>query len=154
MKFIKPKVEYLPQSEGIKGIYKQIEYCARTCYKSEDNITDNSAVKFVKKLIENKHIAMLEHSAVYLKIPTSYSSVLYVHLSNFYSLNPYSSVEYDEGVLYVTTSYRVIVENNLFDDLKYACEPTEFHEKRYTFKFTTDIGTARELTRHKILCVA
>ena len=154
MKFIKPKVEYLPQSEGIDGIYKQIERCARTCYKSEDHITDNSAEKFVKKMIENKHTAMLEQGTVYLKIPTSYSSVLYVHLSNFYSLNPYSTVTYDEGILYVTTNYRVIVENNLFDDLKYICKPTELHEKRITVKFTTDIGTARELTRHRTFSMA
>ena len=30
---------------------------------------------------------------------------------------------------YVTTNYRVLLENGWLDDLKYICEPTEFHEK-------------------------
>lgn len=31
MKLIKPSFEILPQSEGLDGIYKQIEYAGRTC---------------------------------------------------------------------------------------------------------------------------
>ena len=35
MKLIKPSFEIIPQSEGLDGIYKQIEIAGRTCYKSE-----------------------------------------------------------------------------------------------------------------------
>lgn len=39
-----------------------IEKAGRTCYKSEDKITDESAKKFVAGLIKRNHEAMLEHS--------------------------------------------------------------------------------------------
>ncbi len=45
-------------------IYKRIEYAGRTCYKSESNITDESAEKFVRNLVKNGHEAMLEHSSM------------------------------------------------------------------------------------------
>ena len=151
MKFIKPKVEYLPQSEGIDGIYKQIECCARTCYKSEDKITEDSAKSFVERMIKSGHTAMLEHGTVYLKFTMDYEKMKTV---NKYIRNPYSCYTTDYKFYYVTTNFRVLVENEWLDDLKYACEPTEHHKKRYTFKFTTDIGTARELTRHRIFSFA
>lgn len=46
---------------------KAIEKAGRTCYKSEKNITDDSAREFVKKLIKNGHEAMLEHSSLSVK---------------------------------------------------------------------------------------
>jgi thymidylate synthase (FAD) len=41
---------------------KFIERVGRSCYKSEENITDTSASNFIKKLFDNGHHAMLEHS--------------------------------------------------------------------------------------------
>ena len=46
-------------------------------------------------------------------------------------------VKTDNKYAYVTLNYRHIVENGWLDDLKYLCEPTEYHEKRVTVKFTT-----------------
>ena len=40
MKLIKPSFEILDQQPGLEGIYKQIELAGRTCYKSEDKITE------------------------------------------------------------------------------------------------------------------
>jgi len=63
MKIIKPSVEFLgavPTSYA--GAVKFIERAGRTCYKSEDKITEDSAEKFVKKLISAGHLAMVEHS--------------------------------------------------------------------------------------------
>lgn len=42
---------------------KDIEAAGRTCYKSEDKITDESALKFVAGLIKRGHEAMLEHAS-------------------------------------------------------------------------------------------
>lgn len=42
--------------------FKKIEIAGRTCYKSEVNITEESALKFYKRLVENNHTAMLEHA--------------------------------------------------------------------------------------------
>ena len=46
--------------------YQHIERVGRTCYKSEDSITDNSAEKFVGNLIKRKHWAILEHYTIYI----------------------------------------------------------------------------------------
>ena len=51
------------QIEGHK-ILKHIEKIARTCYKSEDLINDESAEKMIKKLIKMNHLAMIEHASV------------------------------------------------------------------------------------------
>lgn len=49
---------------------------------------------------------------------------------------------------YVTTNYRVIVENHLEEDLKYLCEPTEYHHKRYTVHMILDRGVMDEFRTH------
>ena len=59
------KASYHIETE-INGIelLKQIESVGRTCYKSEDRITDDSAINFVRSLIKNGHEAMIEHNAI------------------------------------------------------------------------------------------
>jgi thymidylate synthase (FAD) len=69
MKLIKPSVEIIPQEPGLNGIFKSIELAGRTCYKSEDKITDKSCVEFVSRMISSGHNAMLEFGTVYLRIP-------------------------------------------------------------------------------------
>ena len=62
MKIIKPYVEQMtPPIDGMEFL-KSIERAGRTCYKSEDRITDDSAPKFVNTLIERGHEAMIEHA--------------------------------------------------------------------------------------------
>lgn len=59
-------------------------------------------------------------------------------------------VKTDNKYAYITMNYRHIVENNWVDDLKYLCDPTEYHEKRITVKFICDIGVSREFNRHRV----
>ena len=156
MKLIKPSFEILSQENGIDGMYKMIELAGRTCYKSEDKITEDSSVKFVQMLIDRRHLAMLEHGTIYLDIPDS----VWVAVCGDYDDNPYSKVihvvekEGEQLKHYVSTNYRVLIENDWLDDLKYQCEPTEYHEKRVSVKFICDRGISHELVRHEILCVA
>ena len=150
MKLIESKAELLLQPDGLEGVYKQIEICGRICYKSTDKITDESAKPFVERMIASKHTAMLEHGTVYLNIfPEddfgSDSIGFFIH--NKYSIC--TRVMSNNIGYAITTNFRVIVENNLDTVMKYVCEPTEFHEKRYTIKFTTDRGVMAELTRHR-----
>lgn len=49
---------------GKAEIYKAIETAGRTCYKSESNITEESAAKFVQGLVKRHHEAMLEHASM------------------------------------------------------------------------------------------
>ena len=159
MKLIKPSYQILEQKPGLEGIYEMIELAGRTCYKSTRK-EDTTAKDFVDRMINSKHYAMLEHGTVYLKIPkVTYAYDHYVvaclpdddFFSNSYELayRPYTKVNIQEDYIYVTTNLRVLQEHNWLDDLKYLCEPTEYHEKRITVRFTTSNGIMREFTRHR-----
>ena len=63
MKIIQPSFEILSSING-KEILKNIERAGRTCYKSQDKITSDSAGKFVKTLIASGHESVLEHEKV------------------------------------------------------------------------------------------
>lgn len=147
MKLIESSAELILQEPGIEGIYKAIEVAGRTCYRSENRITEDSAEKFYKMLVNSGHYAMLEHGTVYLDMPITPENV------HKYSVNPYSKARVLGNRLLVTTNCRVVKENKWDSDLNYLCTPTEHHEMRYTMKFTTDKGVSHELVRHK-LCAA
>lgn len=68
MKLVKPGYEILTPIDGLAEL-KNIERAARTCYKSESAVTGDgeSAKKLVRRLIENGHEAMLEHSFLSVK---------------------------------------------------------------------------------------
>ena len=66
MKIVKPDA-ILIGSENLSA-YEKIELIGRTCYKSEDKITDGSAVKFCQAMKNNGHFAMLEHGIIHLKM--------------------------------------------------------------------------------------
>lgn len=65
MKIINAGYEILPEQ---KNLMKKIELVARTCYKSEDLITEDSCVKMVNNLIQRQHYAMLEHATLVLNV--------------------------------------------------------------------------------------
>lgn len=150
MKLIESKAELVLQQEGLEGVYKQIEFCGRTCYKSEDKITEDSAKGFVERVIKSGHGAMLEHGTVYLKTNDKY----YGNPIDKYRDNKYSQLKSINGTKYVTTNLRVLIENDWMEDLQYLCEPTQYHEKRYTMKFITDRGVSHELVRHRVFSFA
>ena len=154
MKLIKQSFEILDQQCGLEGIYKQIEISGRTCYKSEDKITEDSAKEFVDRMIKSGHGAMLEHGTVYLTMQYGINREESDSIEK-YVKNKYSKSTMDEhGKYHITTNLRVLVENGWLDDLQYICEPTEYHEKRITVKFITDQGILREFTRHRVFSFA
>ena len=159
MKLIKANFNIIEQDLGIDGIYKIIEQAGRTCYKSEDKITEDSAKEFVDRMIKSGHGAMLEHGTVYLAMPTETMIPIEANGWGKYTKNPYSKgfrvcdVNGQKRVA-ITTNLRVLVENDWLDDLQYICEPTEYHEKRITVKFITDQGILREFTRHRVFSFA
>lgn len=59
MKIIKQNHEFLTPINGLE-IMKDIEIAARTCYKSEDKISDGSAETLCKSLVGRHHYAMIE----------------------------------------------------------------------------------------------
>jgi len=148
MRFIDSSVEIIEQEPGILGVYKQIERAARLSYKSEDRITEDSAKKMVDTLVKNKHLACLEHGTIYLEVPMNQ---LGARINSKYVSNKYSTSRnsFDCYTFCITTNARVLVENGWLDDLQYMFNPTEYHKKRISVKFTTSIGITRELIRHR-----
>lgn len=160
MKLIKPSYQIIePTGYTINDIYKSIELVGRVSHKSEDKITEDSAKEFVDRMIKSGHGAVLEHGTVYLRYDFKAkedSNRIAYRLWSKYNENKYSeSVQAQpipgvpNGFVAITTNYRVLVENNWIDDLKYLCEPTEYHHKRYTVKFICDRGILAEFTRHR-----
>lgn len=156
MKLIKPSFEIIPQENGLEGINKHIEIAGRTCYKSEDKITEDSAKEFVDRMIKSGHGAMLEHGTVYLKVPEweMYRDGAFRNFNYGFTDNLYYKTCFNKKTFYITTNYRYIVENHLEDWLKYLSEPTEYHEKRITVKFICDRGISHEFVRHRVFSFA
>ena len=160
MNLVKAGFEFIEQEPGLKGCFKQIERAGRTCYKSEDKITDTSCEEFVSRMVNSGHGAMLEHGTVYLyRTFESKEECMYSDFTLNYHENPFSKIvrvrddmanPKGKQHLYITTNYRVLVENGWLDDLQYQCEPTEHHEQRITVKFICDRGVSHEFVRHRV----
>lgn len=63
MNIIKAGYEIMPKFDNP---LKKIELVARTCYKSEDLITEDSYINMIDNLVKREHMAMLEHGSVAL----------------------------------------------------------------------------------------
>lgn len=161
MELIRPSVEIWEQDNSLNGIWEHIARCTRVCYQSASNIKQGeTAEEFVKRVIlrtdsstgrlnwEKLHGAMLEHGTVYLIAPRLSS------LTASYVQNKYSKVFVKDDTAYITTNLRVIYENCFLADLEHICPPTEFHPKRVTVSFITNIGVSREFNRHRVNSIA
>lgn len=69
----KPEFKVLtkPDPESEIDLYRYIEQIGRTCYKSENMATDDSASKFISRLNSSHHWAMLEHYIFRIVVPTT-----------------------------------------------------------------------------------
>jgi len=170
MKLVEPQVELWKQEPTLEGAWHQIAKATRVCYQSKPRKGESDEA-FVDRVIlkpatredgsidfDKCHGAMLEHGTVYLTIPgdrifdtvgliskyieSKYSRVIFIHGDNDYVSDAW-----------ITTNMRVILENNLQDDLKFISAPTH-HVRRTTFSVITDIGVTRELNRHRVNSIA
>lgn len=180
MRILKPKFEILtPEPNlGFLGVFQMIKTAGQTCYDSESTRTPK---EFVDMLIKSGHGAMLEHGTIYLKLEITKDNCTkdfeykYAGFTAHYNWtdvvgnivakyrdNKYSVVHYVQHgttnapvhAYYITTNYRVIIENGWEEDLQFICEPTEYHEKRVTVRFTTQIAISREYNRHRVDSIA
>ena len=163
MKLIKPSHQIIePTGYTIDDIYKSIELAGRVSHKSEDKITEDSAKTFVGRMLNMKHLATCEFGTVYLEYHVQDPSVIgepnyhkqqeeLNSLIKKYANNKYSCIKVNHyyDTVFITSNYRVLVENNWLGDLRYLCIPTSFHERRYTVKFICDRGVTHEFVRHR-----
>lgn len=145
MKILKPSVEIIKQDPGIEGIYKAIEQAGRRCYQSQWKIDSGTAKPFVNMLIKSEHLAMLEHGSVYLQLPIDKNEVC------FFIDDAYSKVHIlgETGSVFISTNYRVIVENQMEHLLDFLVSPQPYHEQRITARFQCQIAISREFNRHR-----
>lgn len=145
MEFLVAGYEIIDQEPGLEGMYKAAELPGRICYCSQDKMAPGTAEKFCKGLMKSNHGAPLEHGTVYLKVlkHSDWNDL------DKYRFNKYSKYTESTNYAYVTTNLRVLFENGWMDDLKYWCEPTEYHEKRVEVRFTVDRFTGEEFLRHR-----
>ena len=148
MKIINPDVKELVQEQGLEGIYKQIALAGRICYAS-DKIDGNK--EFVERLIKMGHGRPLEFGTVYLKIKLPIDDGDFAENVGVLIDNHWTKYKQLNNYLYITTNYRVIVENCLENLLTYICEPTEHHYKRRTILCTISRAVADEARTHTAL---
>lgn len=153
IKLVESNAVFAPQTNfTVDGIWKHIERCGRICYKSEDRIMNDSHIRFVDMIVKRGHLAVLEHGTVYLAIPKTDGA----DFIEWFSSNPYSRVNStdDPAVAYITTNYRVIIENGHTSAMRWICNPTEHHVKRITAMILCDRGVSHELVRHRVFSFA
>lgn len=166
MKLIDPSYEILEQEPGIEGMFKQIERAGRTCYKSEDKITADSARDFVERMITSNHTAMLEHGTCYLYWRHEYSEDGKSIISSIdkgdpfdvylnFMLNDHSvhTSNFDTHESFVTTNFRVVYDLLGKDWEKFLEHHMVDYDDRFirrpTVKLTTSLHVYKDLTRHR-----
>jgi thymidylate synthase (FAD) len=145
MKIIKPSIEILDNITPVE-VLKKLELCGRVCYKSEDKITDESAVKFISNIIKWGHESVLEHVSFSVRFicDRGVSHEIVRHRIASYSQEStrycnYSKGDFDGQItviepLYLepgTEGYEIWkkacqeAENNYFRLLQYGCTAQE-----------------------------
>ena len=142
--------------------YSTIEQFDEENFEDSPYYENLTAEDFVDMLMKSGHGAMLEHGTVYMQIdtfldiPEDKKLDKRVHQYDSNRFTKVNSMYIGQGCwrYYITTNLRVLVENNWIDDLRYVCEPTEYHAKRITAKFICDRGVSHEIVRHRTMSFA
>ena len=151
---------YLSIPNKFIGDYLNIEQFDEETFEDSPYYENLTAENFVNMLMKSGHGAMLEHGTVYLDCPETifwkynsnkFSKVIAVDTGETIGKGIYTSPIYK---YYVTTNLRVLVENDWLDDLKYVCEPTEYHAKRVMVRFICDRITSQSIVRHRTMSFA
>jgi thymidylate synthase (FAD) len=106
MKVIHPYAKILDNTIGV-NVLKKIEYIGRTCYKSEDNITEDSAEKFVANLIKRGHEAMLEHASFCFEIDYDLYTFMMFTIKSLFLESGYKSY------IRFTTKDKILMSGNI-----------------------------------------
>ena len=67
MNIIKPSVEIIDMDD-YNHIIKKIEKIGRVCYKSESNISDDSAERFISNILKRGHESVIEHESITVRM--------------------------------------------------------------------------------------
>lgn len=164
IKVVNPSVELWHQ-EGysLEAIWKHIAKCARVCYQSLPKDNNESDYDFLvrtlfrgvePKNINTKdlvkyHLSVCEHATVHLKYRLFITKD--INQAIRFTDNHYSRTKEHDGYVYVTTNMRVLIEHHWMNELEFidTTPNCPYYVERTTINFITDIGTSRELNRHR-----
>jgi thymidylate synthase (FAD) len=127
-----PEIKYLKLIDSI-ALMKHLEYCGRNCYQSKNKITSDSYIEFLKKIIKNKHLSVLEHFSLTfeVKIPRSVSMQFNRHRHFSISQESQRYVEYNEMEFCVPT-FHTEYGIEIIDETEQILKRTYFEiEQRY-----------------------
>ena len=148
MNIIKPNFEIITPINS-EQILKTIEAVGRTCYRSEDRITDTSCNTFVKSIIDRGHEAVIEHYNITVKLTTdrgithevvrhriaSYAqeSTRYCNYSHDKFGNEISYIDIMKGLSEIdpkTSKLSVAEIADIYNEWLLACQDAEKHYNR------------------------
>lgn len=134
-----------------KGLLKRIERAGRTCYKSEDKITDTSAYNFAKKLIERGHEAMIEFGDIEVKFITNrgVSHELVRHRLFSFAQESTRYVRYDRNMEFIRSVWINKVCTDSVSKWAAACAQSELNYLKL-LKYGWRPEQARDVLNHAI----
>ena len=117
MKIVEQNTSYINPKDYDYDYKKFIEFIGRTCYKSEDKITDESSNEFIKNLLKRKHYAMIEHWIVYIKAKINSVTLDYVNkLRIKLAQNKFCNFYGENDTIYISANLRSILERYDYHD--------------------------------------
>ena len=152
IRFVQPWVKEIPQPTTLEEAFRLGELAGRISHRSEGKIAPDSWVNFIKKMEKLQHLSVLEFVPMYLSVPFNVPT-------KELEENEYTKTVYGDGTApggdgykYITTNYRVLVENGWTDMVKYW-KVTPQHYLRHMFHVQTSIEITREWNRHRKLSI-
>jgi putative thymidylate synthase, flavin-dependent len=152
IRFVQPWVKEIPQPTTLEEAFRLGELAGRISHRSEGKITPDSWRNFIKKMEKLNHLSVLEFAPMYLSVPFDVPTKELE--DNEYTKTVYGdrTAPGGDGYKYITTNYRVLVENGWTDMTKYW-KVTPHHYLRHMFHVQTSIEITREWNRHRKLSI-
>lgn len=139
MKLVKPSFQILSiMHDNYDGrSLSLIELAGRTCYKSEDKITNDSAKQFVQKLNKLGHHSVIEHSAMTIKfiVDRGVSHELVRHRLCAFSQESTRYCNYKGGVTFIIPPW-VDIEEGEYSFASPHCDKDIYIEHLLNCEFT------------------
>lgn len=145
IRFVQPWVKEISQPTTLEEAFRLGELAGRISHRSEGKITPDSWVNFIKKMEKLNHLSVLEFVPMYLSVPFNVPT-------KELEENEYTMTLYMNDGKLITTNYRVLVENDWTDMVKYW-KVTPHHYLRHMFHVQTSIEITREWNRHRKLSI-
>lgn len=179
VKIVDASTEVYPLS-SVEEICTHIERCGRTCYKSENLITNETAVPFITGILKSGHESVIEHANVIFSMPLTETNRSICEMRDIRGLN--ISIErnpdIEKDVIVVSGNLRSFRDlariHNVHDFLLCIGNPLFFIKSDASYKFTglaiagvqksrfselhnyvtthsiCDVGAYKDVTRHRL----